>query len=130
MTRSAPQTPAGDLKWRVRFDKQVAVEDPFGGTANNQWQEQFSRAAAIIPMMGGEPVMAQRLTGTQPVLIKVRFDSLTRTIVTSWRAVEMLNGVPVRYYGIKTAEDMERSREFITMMAIAGDADGGDGAAP
>lgn len=121
-------TGSGDLKWRVRFDKQVAVGgDPYGGSLNNEWVEQFSRAAEITPLKGSEPVIAQRLTGSQPALIKVRFDSMTRTIDPSWRAVEMLNGTPVRYYALKTAEDMERQRQFITMMAVAGDADGGDG---
>lgn len=122
-------TAAGDLKWRVRFDSQADIPDEFGGSTRG-WVEQFSRAAAIMPMRGGEGIQAQRLAGTQPVLIMVRFDSLTRTIDPSWRAVEMLNGAAVRYYGLKTAEDMERKREFITMMAVAGGADGGDGAAP
>lgn len=122
-------TAAGDLKWRVRFDKQTSVEDPYGGTINNQWVEQFSRAAEITPLKGGEGVMGQRLQGTQPVLIKVRFDSLTRTIEPSWRAVELLNNVAVRYYAIKSPpEDMERERQFITMVAVSGEADGGDGA--
>lgn len=121
-------TAAGDLRWRVRFDKQSTGEDPYGGTVSG-WEEQFSRSAEIIPMKGGEPVMAQRLTGTQPVLIKVRFDSMTRTIEPSWRAVEMLNGTPVRYYAIKSPpEDMERERQYITMVAVSGEPDGGDGA--
>jgi SPP1 family predicted phage head-tail adaptor len=120
-------TAAGDLKWRVQFDKPASVDDPYGGTKNNKWTEQFSRAAEITPLKGGEPVMAQRLTGTQPVMLKVRFDSLTRTIASDWRAVEMLNGLPVRYYAIKSPpEDMERKREFITMMAVVGDPDGGN----
>lgn len=122
-------TTAGDLKWRVRFDKRVEENDPAGGVLSN-WQEQFSRLAAILPqkgrMMGEEPVMAQRLTGLQPYIIIVRFDSLTRTIVPDWRAVEMLNGVPVRYFAIKSPpEDMERKRQWISMTAVAGEADGG-----
>lgn len=121
-------TTAGDLKWRVRFDKQVSVPDPFGGDLNNQWQEQFSRAAEIVALAGGEGVQAQRLTGTQPYRIRVRFDSMTRTIETSWRGVELLNGVPQRYFALKTAEDMDRSREWLTILAVTGVADGGDGA--
>ena len=122
-------TSAGDLKWRVRFDKLVDVEDPAGGALNDKWAEQFTRSAAIMPMKGGEGVMGQRLQGTQPVLIMVRFDSLTRTIGPDWRAVELLNGEPVNYYAIKSPpEDMERERKFITMVAVSGAADGGDGA--
>lgn len=120
-------TASGDLKWRVRFDKQVEQNDPAGGSMA-VWREQFNRAAEISPLQGGESVMAQRLTGTQPVLIKVRFDSLTRTIEESWRAVEILNGIAVRHYAIKAPpEDMERERQFITIVAVAGVADGGAG---
>lgn len=118
-------TTAGDLKWRVRFDKQVEEQDAAGGVLSD-WQEQFTRAAEIKPLKGSEPVMAQRLTGTQPCLIIVRYDSLTKTIGADWRVVELLNNVPVRYYAIKAPpEDMERDRQFITIVAVSGDADGG-----
>lgn len=113
---------SGDLRFRVRFDKQTEVSDPYGSTVS-EWTEQFTRWADIRPMKGGEGIQAQRLVGTQPVLILVRYDNLTKTIDTSWRAVEMLNGSPVRFYGLKTAEDMERDRKFITMIAEAGAAD-------
>lgn len=115
---------ASDLRFRVRFDRQVGTEDPAGGTLTS-WQEQFSRRADIKPMRGSEPVIAQRLTGIQPVIIIVRSDSQTRRIDTAWRAVEMVNDEPVRFYALKTVEDMERRREFITMVAEAGSADGG-----
>jgi SPP1 family predicted phage head-tail adaptor len=113
---------SGDLRFRVRFDKQTETADPYGGTVS-AWTEQFTRWADIRPMKGGEGVQAQRLVGTQPVLILVRYDSETKTIDPSWRAVEMLNDEPIRYYGLKTAEDMERQRQFITMIAEAGAAD-------
>lgn len=120
-------TTAGDLRFRVRFDKWVAIGDDPGGGSKMGWQGQFTRSADIKPMKGGEGVVAARLSGTQPVLIIVRFDSQTCTIDPSWRAVEVRNTIPVRFYALKTAEDMERRRMFITMTAVAGDADGGDG---
>jgi head-tail adaptor len=120
-------TTAGDLKWRVRFDKPGSVNDPAGGELNDTWEEQFTRAAEIRPLKGSEPVMAQRLNGMQPSLIVVRFDSLTRTIDPSWRVVELLNGADVRYYSITSPpEDMERERKYITIMAVQGAPDGGD----
>jgi SPP1 family predicted phage head-tail adaptor len=115
---------ASDLRFKVRFDRQVETSDPAGGILT-AWQTQFTRRADIKPMRGSEPVIAQRLTGVQPVLIIVRSDSLTRTIESSWRAVEMVDDQPVRYFALKTAEDMERERQFITMVAEAGTADGG-----
>lgn len=113
---------AGDLRFRVRFDKQTQTDDPYGGTTS-AWTEQFTRWADIRPQRGSEEVMAQRLTGVQPVLIIVRKDSSTKLIDTSWRAVEMLNGSPVRYYALKTAQDMEMDNVFLTMLAEAGAAD-------
>lgn len=113
----------GELKFRVRFDKEVHDDtDPAGGSTKG-WREQFTRWAAIRRLQGSEPVLAQRLTGVQPVLIIVRYDSDTVTIDASWRAVEMRDGKPVKYYGLRSVEDMESEREFLTIMAEAGVAD-------
>lgn len=116
----------GDLKFRIRFDKPIEADDP-GGTVISGWSTvingSFERFAAISPLQGGETVAQQRLVGTQPILIFVRYDSLTKTLDPTWRAVELRDGNPVKYYGLKTAEDMERERQFITILAIAGDAD-------
>lgn len=119
----APAT-AGDLRFRVRFDKQVERDDPGGGTLT-EWVPQFTRWADIRPLKGSETVQAQRLAGIQPALILVRFDSETRTIDPSWRAVEQNNGQNVAFYALKTASDMERERQFITMTAEIGSPDGG-----
>lgn len=116
--------PAGRLRFRVRFERQVPVKDPDGGTLS-PWTEQFTRSADIIPQRGGETVQGQRLQGQQPLILIVRRDSKTQCIDTSWRAVEMRNGVALRTLGIKTAEDMERDGQFITMQVVAGDPDGG-----
>lgn len=118
---------AGDLKWRVRFDKQDFDANAAGGGALGAWKTQFTRWASIKPMQGSEPVIAERLTGRQPVLITVRRDSQTVGIDSSWRAVEVVADNPVRYYALKTAEDMTRDRRFITLLGVIGEADGGDG---
>lgn len=118
---------AGDLRFRVRFDKQTETEDPYGGVVSS-WTEQFTRWAKIKPMMGGEGVQAERLQGTQPVLLIVRRDSSTKLIDSSWRAVQMLNGSPVAYFALKTAQDMEMDNAFVTMLAVGGEPDGGAGA--
>lgn len=121
-------TAAGDLRWRVRFEKRTEVEHELGGTTSG-WDTKFTRYACLKPMRGGEGVQQQRLQGTQPVLIIVRRDSQTKLIDPSWRAVELLNNIPIRFYALKTAEDMERDNRFITMIGEQGAADGGDGGA-
>ena len=117
-----PAAIAGQLRVRVRFDMLVETPDPAGGSSK-VWEEQFTHWAAIKPLRGGEDVQAQRLQGLQPVLIVVRKDSQTKAIEPSWRAVELLSGVAIRYYALKTAEDMERQNRFITMLAVSGAAD-------
>lgn len=112
----------GELKFRVRFDKKVAADDPAGGTMGD-WTPQFTRFAAIAPNIGGEQVMAQRLTAKQPVNIFVRYDSQTLLIDPTWRAVEMRDDTEFCVYALKTAEDMERNKMYITLLGVAGEAD-------
>jgi len=117
---------AADLRFRVRFDKKVEQSDPGGGTVS-AWSMlgtgSFIRWADIRPMRGGEEIQAQRLTGTQPVIIIVRADSSIKTVDPSWRAVRVTDGTDGDTYALKTAQDMEMGNQFITFMGVAGDAD-------
>lgn len=116
------KTKAVNLRFRVRFDKLIGTDAPAGG-ATETWEEQFTRWAEIIQQRGGEGVQAQRLQGTQPAIIIVRSDSDTRQIDVSWRAVWVKDGEPHRIYALKTCEDMEGERGFITMQAVNGEPD-------
>lgn len=116
-------TAAGDLKFRIAFQKKQATEAE-GGGVNARWLDQFTRWADIRPLRGGETVQQDRMQGVQPVIIIVRADSQTRQITPSWRAVRAMPDGTERRYGLKTAQDMEGDNAFITFMAVAGDADG------
>lgn len=107
---------AGDLRGRLRFERRTAAADDYGNVASD-FAAQFERAAEIKPIKGGEEVMAARLGGRQPALIRVRFDSETATIMPDWRAVDTRTG---QVWAIHTAVDMERRREWITMTAEVG----------
>ncbi|NBJ13335.1 phage head closure protein [Microvirga arsenatis] len=107
---------AGALRDRIRFEKRAEADDGYGNTVSD-WTPQFERAAEIRPLKGSEQVIASRLQGTQPALILVRYDSQTATITPEWRAVDARSGTT---YNIQTAADMERRREYITMMCTAG----------
>jgi hypothetical protein len=116
-----PQT--SDFKFKFRFDKQIATSDPAGGSTyawSTSANGSITRLCAVQPRMGGEAVTAQRLAGQQPILLFAFSDSGTRTIDTTWRAVEISTS---RTYALKTAEDMEREGTLITFLAIAGAAD-------
>jgi SPP1 family predicted phage head-tail adaptor len=108
---------AGDLRDRLQFQKRGAVADDYGSVSGD-WSAQFTRAAAIkVPDQGREAVIAARLQGTQPVEIIVRYDDLTATITPEWRAVDTRDG---KTYAIRTAGDMDRRRQWITLMAQVG----------
>jgi hypothetical protein len=117
---------AADFCHRVRFDQQVEVEDPYGGTVSG-WSDlgtgSFIRTAAVQMLRGGETVMGQRLTGIQPAVIRVIRDSDTATVDSSWRAVELLPGGSERPYALKSVADMEGENRIITMLCEAGAAD-------
>lgn len=82
---------AGQLREMVAFDE-VAESDTSYGIVAGDWDEQFQRAARIKPLLGSEPVIAQRLQGVQPMVITVRSDSETRLITTAWRARNVRTG--------------------------------------
>lgn len=107
---------AGAMRDRIRLEKRSSVEDEYGNTVSD-WVAQFERSAEIRPLKGSEQVIAARLQGTQPALILVRFDRQTAAITPEWRAIDTRSGT---VYAIETAADMERKRETITMMCVAG----------
>jgi hypothetical protein len=84
------KTPAGKFRRRVTFQMR-----PLDENGDQQaWSTIITRAAAIVPLRGGEEVKQQRLTGSQPVAITVRRDSVTRQIDNSWRAFDARGSAP------------------------------------
>lgn len=75
---------AGALRERVAFDS-IGKTDNAAGTVADAWAEQFIVWARIRFLKGGEPIIAQRLTGVRPVVITVRSSSATRAVDSSWR---------------------------------------------
>lgn len=113
-------TAAGTMRDRLRFEvRPVDTPDDYGNPVTGEFAAQFTRYVEIKPMRGGEDVLAARLTGTQPILIRARYDTQTARITPDWRAVDVRTGT---VYAIRTAVDMDRRRTWIEMMAIAGEA--------
>lgn len=111
---------AGDLRHKVRFEKRADVADDGYGNTQGDWQQQFTRRAYIGMTQGGEQVIASRLEGVQPAVVVVRYDSRTATVTPDWRLVEVRGDGTERVYGIRTAEDMDHDRRWITLLCIAG----------
>lgn len=88
------------------------------GIVAGDYSEQFRRAARIRPLVGGEPVIAQRLTGVQPVVIRVRSDDETRDVTTAWKIVDVRS---LAAYNIRAVTPDEKRRwiDFLVEKNVA-----------
>ena len=109
--------PAGELRERIAFDE-IAEDETSYGVAAGDWDEMFRRAARIRPLPGSEPVIAERLQGTNPVEITTRSDSDTRTVTAAWRIRDVRSGVA---YNIRSVVPDEKSKyiRFIVEKGVA-----------
>lgn len=106
---------AGELRERVAFDQIAEADTSYGITAGD-WEEMFRVSARIKPLRGSEPIIAQRLQGVQPVVIKVRSSSNTRLVDTSWRVRNVRSGAT---YNIRAVTPDER-RAYIDLLCEGG----------
>lgn len=106
------------MRERVRFEARAVVDDGFGNQVSGDWAERFSRPALFIMKPGSEAVLAARLQGQQPVTMILRHDAQTQTIGTDWRAVDVKTGA---IYAIRASEDMDRKRQWWSLVCVAGD---------
>jgi head-tail adaptor len=94
---------AGDLRSRVGFYSVVAANDGYGNTQNGySGTAAFVVSANIKPRLGGETVLASRLTGTNLVNITVRSSVQTRALDDSWKAKDERTGID---YNIRSVID-------------------------
>lgn len=120
MVKRTDRIGAGDLHWRVSFERRVTRNDGYGNQ-QAEWVPQFTRRAYIGPMKGGEDVIAGRLEGRAPTIIVIRHDSQTKAITPDWRALEIApDGNVAAELAIRQAEDMERERRWITLLCERG----------
>lgn len=114
------QTPR--LRERLAFDVRVDLtagsppSDDYGNVEGD-FVEQFSVAARIKPLRGGEDVLASRLSGVQPVVFQVRVSANTRRITTAWRARDVRRGT---HYNINSITNMDERNEFFDILATSG----------
>jgi SPP1 family predicted phage head-tail adaptor len=98
---------AGPLFERIAFDERQPADDGYGNTIAD-WQEQFTYHAALVPIRGGETVLAAQLEGRATLILQVRRSDQTERITTFWRARNVRSGV---HYNIRqVTQDPDRSR--------------------
>lgn len=82
---------AGKLCERFAFSKRNEVDDGLGNK-QGEWVEATPVAAERIWLRGGETVMADRLSGRTPAIVKVRSSIAARQITTDWRCRDTRSG--------------------------------------
>lgn len=88
-------TSAGQLYEKVAFDSREQVNPDFPedyGNTESVFTERFTRRAGFTYLRGTETVVAARLQGRQPIVVRVRSDSSTRQITPDWRMRDARNG--------------------------------------
>jgi hypothetical protein len=119
---------AGQLYEKVAFDERATQSDGYGNGQGN-FVEQFQRRAGFTYMRGGETVLASRLEGRQPIVVRVRRDSDTLKIQPDWRMRDARNGAwqgadDERYwtgptYAVRSIIATE-DRQFLDIMVESG----------
>lgn len=101
---------------RMVFARRETVADG-RGNFDGAWEDQFTVLAHVVPLKGGEEVIASRLAGVQPVIIRVLASDNTRLVGTHWRATDALSG---EVYNIQSKADMTQARHEIDFLAASG----------
>lgn len=78
---------AGRLDRRLAFESPKSVSDGAGNFVDG-WDLQFTVAASVQPLRGGETVISSRLQGTQPSIVRIRASTQARSVTSAWRIVD------------------------------------------
>jgi hypothetical protein len=84
---------AGKMRQVVNFQRRAELDDGYGNEVSGPFETVFTDAAEFIPLKGGESVLAARLTGIQPVVVRVRSSIAARAVGPSWQIVDARSGV-------------------------------------
>lgn len=106
---------AGDLFYRVAFDRKGQGSDGAGGRSTD-FVEQFCCRAAFVHLRGGEAVQAARLQGQHTQVIRVRSAVLTRGVTTDWRIRDVRTGEVFNIRDVSPGLD----RQFIDFLCQKG----------
>lgn len=81
----------GQLYERVAFDERAIASDG-EGNVEGEFVQVFECRAGFTFLRGGETVIAGRLEGKQPVVVRVRRSSETLQIAADWQMRDLRNG--------------------------------------
>ena len=107
---------AGGLHDLYGFESRDAVDDGYGNAISGPWVERFSRHCETIYLRGTENILAARLEGRQPVMLRVRCSGEAQAVNTDWRAHDKRSGT---YFNVR-ALTLSPDRAFLEILAEAG----------
>lgn len=117
---------SGSLRGRVHFQKRQLEPDPWGGEPREgDFATVFTCAAEFIAMRGSETVIASRLQGIQPYIVRVRQSADTRAVDETWRIVDARAPQPpadgARVFAIKAPPtDPNQKRAWLDFLVEQG----------
>lgn len=110
---------AGKLSQRVTLQKRQTInpDSPadYGNTVS-VWQGQGEVWAGITYLRGTESVMASRLQGRQPAVVRLRASALSRSVAPDWRVMHGAVAYAVR----SVNPDPEGDRAWVDLLVEAG----------
>lgn len=106
---------AGPQRERIAFDKRDQSSDG-GGGITTAFSEQFVLWASYTHLRGGETVIAGRLEGKHPAIIRVRASVNSRLIGTDWRARDERAGTTYAIRDVTWTPD----RKWIDLLCESG----------
>lgn len=106
---------AGELRESIELQNYTSVDDGYGGQTQT-WETVMTTAARIRTLKGGETVIAGRLTGTQTLVITVRYQPDMEDVTPAWRARNARSGT---MYNIRSVTVDER-KAFVDLLVEAG----------
>lgn len=110
---------AGKLSQRVTLQKRQTVNpdapSDFGNTVS-VWQDQGEVWAGITYLRGGEAVMAGRLSGRQPAVVRLRASALSRSVAPDWRVMHGTVAYAVR----SVNPDPDGDRAWVDLLVEGG----------
>lgn len=111
---------SGSLRGRVHLQRRTVEPDPWDGDPTpGDWATQATVACKFVALKGSETVIASRLQGIQPYVVKVRQSALTRTIDETWRLVDARD--EMRVFAIKAPPtDPDQKRAWLEILATSG----------
>ena len=113
---------SGSLRGRVHLQKREMEPnpwDPDGPLREGDWATQATVACEFMPLRGSETVIASRLQGIQPYVVRVRQSNTTRQVDETWRVVDARDDK--RVFAIKAPPtDPDQKRAWLEVLCEIG----------